>query len=286
MLQFQALPNVSNIPWLSNQDIANTIFLALIAIIGRFVIVRMIKGKGGVLSDTRRRWLSIVQNFTIIFLILGFTFIWSPQLSTFALSLTAFAVALVVATKEYLLCVVGAIYRATSHPFAVGDWIEIQSLRGEVLTEGILTTKLQEIGQGSSRFRYTGRILTIPNSALLTHTVFNENFRKYHLHHTFRVTVEPGVDPRPIMASILPMLAPESPEADIAAGQSWARIRDKTQTQFTNRDPKINVETTDAAKISFIVTLFCTPERATNVETQVTQHVLGEVVKLKQGAGA
>ena len=129
-----------DIPLLSNQSIANTIVLVIITILGRFLLIRMIKGKGGNLSDARRRWISVVQNFSILFAILGFVFIWSPQLSTFALSLTAFAVALVVATKEYILCLVGAIYWATSNPFSVGDWIEIQDLRGEVLTEGILTT--------------------------------------------------------------------------------------------------------------------------------------------------
>jgi len=271
-----------HIPWLSNEDIGNTLFLILIALIGRFLLVRMIKGRGGVLSDTRRRWISVVQNSTILFLVLGLIFIWSPQLSTFALSLTAFAVALVVATKEYILCVVGAIYRATSNPFAVGDWIEIQNLRGEVLTEGILTTKLQELGTGTSRFRFTGRILTIPNSVLLIQTVHNEHFRKHYLHHTFKVTVEPSIDPVNILKMVQPLLQSTNEDKVKKARQSWTRLRNKMEIELPSTDPRVSIETTDVGKISFIMTVFCTPQDAMDIEMMVTQKILSEVAKMKE----
>ena len=271
-----------HIPWLSNEDIGNTLFLILIALIGRFLMVRMIKGRGGVLSDTRRRWISVVQNSTILFLVLGLIFIWSPQLSTFALSLTAFAVALVVATKEYILCVVGAIYRATSNPFAVGDWIEIQNLRGEVLTEGILTTKLQELGTGTSRFRFTGRILTIPNSVLLIQTVHNEHFRKHYLHHTFKVTVEPSIDPVNILKMVQPLLQSTNEDKVKKARQSWTRLRNKMEIELPSTDPRVSIETTDVGKISFIMTVFCTPQDAMDIEMMVTQKILSEVAKMKE----
>lgn len=268
-----------DIPFLTNQSIANTIILLAITVLGRFLLIRMIKGKGGPLSDARRRWISIVQNFSILFAILGFIFIWSPQLSTFALSLTAFAVALVVATKEYILCLVGAIYRATSNPFSVGDWIEIQGLRGEVLTDGILTTKLQELGQGSSRFQFTGRVLTIPNSSLLTQTVFNEKFRKYALHHKFKVIVEPGIDASDIVDAIVPLLQNQDEKEDKIIEQNWKKSRRNVQTDFPSRDPVIAVETTDIGKISFIITVFCTPANAPRIESMITKKILCLVAK-------
>lgn len=112
---------VKALGWLSHPDVVNTVILLIIVFASRFIIIRMVGGKAGTVSDTRRRWISVVQNTSILLTVLGIIFIWSPQLSTFALSLTAFAVALVVTTKEYLLCVVGAIYWTTSNPFSVGD---------------------------------------------------------------------------------------------------------------------------------------------------------------------
>jgi len=271
-----------DLPWLSNQSIANTVILILITLIGRFLLIRMIKGTGETLSDARRRWISIIQNTTILFAALGLIFIWSPQLSTFALSLTAFVIALVVATKEYILCLVGAIYRATSNPFSLGDWIEIQGLRGEVLTEGILTTKLQELGSGSSRFQFTGRILTLPNSLLLTQTVFNEEFRKYALHHKFKVTVESGIDAAQIAETVLPLLQSRDEKSDKLAEKNWQKSRKSSQMTLPSRDPNIAIETNDAGKICFIMTVFCTPQDAAEIEALVTNKILSAVTKVPE----
>lgn len=271
-----------DLPWLSNQSIANTVILVLITLIGRFLLVRMIKGKGEILSDARRRWISIIQNTTILFTALGLIFIWSPQLSTFALSLTAFVIALVVATKEYILCLVGAIYRATSNPFSVGDWIEIQGLRGEVLTEGILTTKLQELGSGSSRFQFTGRILTLPNSLLLTQTVFNEEFRKYALHHKFKVTVESGIDAAQIAEIVLPLLQNRDKKNDNIAEKNWQKLLKSAQMSLPSRNPNVAIETTDVGKICFIMTVFCTPQDAAEIEAVVTKKILSLVTTVPE----
>jgi len=267
------------VAWLSNQSVVNTFILVLITLLGRFLLIRMIKGSGEILSDARRRWISIIQNSTFLFAALGLIFIWSPQLSTFALSLTAFVVALVVATKEYILCLVGALYRATSNPFSLGDWIEIQSFRGEVLTEGILTTKLQELGTGSSRFQFTGRILTLPNSLLLTQTVFNEEFRKYALHHRFKVTVESGVDATQIADIVLPLLENQDKSKDKLMEKNWLKSRKSVQASLPSREPNVAIETTDIGKISFIMTVFCAPQDAAQIEAAVTKKILSAVIK-------
>ena len=77
--------------WLQNESVVNTLTLVVILILARFVIVRAIKGQMATLSGARRRWLSVVQNTSFLLGVLGLIYIWSPELSTFALSLTAFA---------------------------------------------------------------------------------------------------------------------------------------------------------------------------------------------------
>ncbi len=274
--------DIRELEWLGHDALANTVILVLILLILRVIIIRTITANHEVLSDTRRRWVSIVQNASILLTGLGLIFIWSPQLSTFALSLTAFAVALVIATKEYLLCMIGAVYRATSRPFTVGDWIEIQGMRGEVITEGILTTKLQELGTGSFRFEYTGRLLTLPNSILLTQTVFNETFRKRYLHHRFTVTIDAGVDPTKILAGILPLISEKSAEADRVADRYWSMVRQRTQAELPSREPRVTLETNNLGKISFVVSVFCATADANDLEAVVTAHVLQAAAKLSK----
>lgn len=266
--------SVSDLSWLSNDSVTNTLILVAFVLLARLITVRIIKGKTPTLSENRRRWLSIVQNTSFLLGLLGLIYIWSPELSTFALSLTAFAVALVIATKEYLLCVVGALYRATSSAFTVGDWIEVQGLRGEVLTEGILSTRLQELGGKGSRFDYTGRILVLPNSLFLTQTVFNESYRKRYLHHTFKVTVEPGLDPDPILEQIRSRLKDLCPGTDKTAERYWSMVRQRLQTELPSREPRASVETSDLGKISFVVTIFCAIADASLIEAEITALIL------------
>ncbi|MGB3457438.1 MAG: mechanosensitive ion channel family protein [Litorimonas sp.] len=265
---------LSDIAWLDNTSVVNTLTLLVIAVVARFVLIRMIKGRTETLSQSRRRWISIVQNMTILLGLLGLVYIWSPQLSTFALSLTAFAVAMVIATKEYLLCLMGGLYRTTASPFTVGDWIEVQNRRGEVLTEGILSTRLQELGDGPSRFDYTGRILSIPNSALLTQTVTNESYRKRYLHHRFAVTTDPGVDPVPVLADIRSRLPALCDDADKKAERYWSMVRQRTQTEIPSREPSVAVETTELGKIRFVVTVFCATTDAARIEDDIASRVL------------
>jgi len=61
-------------------------------------------------------------NFTMVLLLL---FIWSTEIQNFALSIAAFAVAIVLATREFIQCVIGFFYLVTTRPFRVGDWIQV-----------------------------------------------------------------------------------------------------------------------------------------------------------------
>src|SRR5690606_25179459 len=98
-----------------------------------------------------------------------------------ALSITAFVVALVVATKEMILCLTGAIMRATTQPFKAGEWITIDGVTGEVIDLDAFAFRLQEVDMSGKTYQFTGRTITIPNSKLFTHNVENANFFKAYI---------------------------------------------------------------------------------------------------------
>jgi len=89
--------------------------------------------------------------------------------------LVAVAAALVLATKELILCWSGAALRVGGKVYSVGDRIQIAGHRGVVLDHDIFATKLLEIGPGQAAHLYTGRVTVFPNSLLLSNPLVKEN---------------------------------------------------------------------------------------------------------------
>ena len=76
-------------------DILKSFILLTIILIARLVLVRTISRSGALTVETKRRWVLIIRNWVAAVFIVGLIFIWAHELSTFAVSLVAIAVALV-----------------------------------------------------------------------------------------------------------------------------------------------------------------------------------------------
>ncbi len=128
----------------------------------------------------KRRWLSNSRNTAVLVCLFGLTFVWGPEIRTFALSLVAIAAAIAIATKEFILCLVAAGYRAATRAVKVGDWISIgpnprDLISGEIIDQTLLAIKLQEFRPGPASSVHAGRMVVVPNSMLLTGYLINES---------------------------------------------------------------------------------------------------------------
>lgn len=139
--------------------------------------------------ELRRRWLIQIRNAAYIIIASGLIAIWATEIRSVALSVAAIFVALVLATKELILCFTGGIFKVSSHSFSLGDRISIQGLRGEVIDQTLLSTKILEIGPGDHSHQATTRQITLPNSLFLSNPVINESFIEGYTLHTFTVPI-------------------------------------------------------------------------------------------------
>ncbi len=179
------------------QEFLTSIIFVGIIIGLRTLLVRMVRRNQEILSKEQRRWINRIKNAAIIVLFICLALIWAPQLQTFALSLTAFAVALVVATKEMILCITGSLFRVSTRPYKVGDWISIDGLTGEVMEINAFSTRLEEIDVSSKSYEFTGKSVIVPNSKLFTATVENQNFNKVFVFQDVTAVVQcSDVDPK------------------------------------------------------------------------------------------
>ena len=158
--------------------------------------------------EEKRRSLVLSRNLTLILTIFGLAVIWATQIQTLALSMFAVAAAIVVATKELIMCLSGSILRSVTKQYSVGDYIEVDGLRGRVVDINLLNTLMMQIGPNPLVGQLSGKTLSFPNSLLLNHSVRRDNILGDYVIHTVEIPVPIHLDSDEIVGRLKAVLEP------------------------------------------------------------------------------
>jgi small-conductance mechanosensitive channel len=262
-------------PMLTGNRALSSVILIIVMIALRQIAKRLIWRNAALSDEVRRAWLARTRNMLVGLAVAGLFFIWLPALHTFALSITAVALALVVATKELLLCISGTVLRAINRPFRIGDWVAIGDYHGEVSDETMFATTLEETAKDSPNCEFTGRTVTVPNSLFLTTAIKNHQFlKRWHFLETV-VIMEPDVD----MLAALPAIERDVEQLHARNAEAAERFVRQTQTdtRLDMRDitPDVAIKTTDIGNQRIEVTIFCPTNQASGLEREINRLVLG-----------
>lgn len=231
----------------------------------RLAVLRFVNEHTPETSLERRRWTAAARNTTLILIAIGLVIIWSSALTTFALSLAAFVVAIVIATKELLLCIAGAAVRTSIDTVDIGDWVSISGLEGEVTENALLTTTIMCVDLHGGTYEYTGRQVAIPNSLFLTtpvHLVPRNDF----VQHSFAITVAPLVDAHALIKKAKEFIDQESKSFTAEAAKAAKKINVNTVSDFPNPAPLVTLSTTEAGNQVIKVRWFCPLTEACRLE--------------------
>lgn len=166
--------------------ISSGILITAVTIL-RILTIRYIRKTATKNIDLKKRWIQHTRSLAFVVLIIGLVVVWASELQAFAISLVAVAAAVVLATKELILCALGGLLRAFNKPFRVGDRIEVGGIRGDVVEFNIFITIINEIGPGKLAHQYTGRRVILPNSQFLNNSIYNDTITKKYSIHSFVV---------------------------------------------------------------------------------------------------
>lgn len=190
-----------------------------------------------------------------------------------AISVAAFMVAIVLATREFLQCLLGFFYYLFTRPFRAGDWIEVNRVTtGEVYSIDWLKITLLEVASDSSE--YTGKTAYIPNNWLVTKQLKNLNFMRRYATHTFTLTVQPEHQPVLCLTQIQKRLNHHCEPFHDVAQRYKERIERHMETEFLTVEPQVMVKTNHLGMIELHFSLFCPTEKASQLENIIAQEVL------------
>lgn len=263
------------VSWFSaNQTIATIILVAGFLLL-RKLVEKILRGNADFVSDERRRLISYTRNALVLTLVIGLALIWAPALRTFALSVTAFLVAVVLATRELILCVTGGLWRTSSGTFSVGDWIRIGDVRGEVVDQSILSVTLQELESAARGHHFTGRTITLPNSLFLTTSVTNENFYKRFVYHSIEITLEKEDNPEQAAALMEDAMNRAIADSREVSRRYQALIVKRAGVSMPPVDTRTRLTTSPEGRVRIAVTAFVPTGEIEAVERSVMSQVLG-----------
>ncbi|MFN8005938.1 MAG: mechanosensitive ion channel [Terriglobia bacterium] len=264
----------------STTKLVSSLIVIATVVIVRTLLVRLVVRTEHQFPEARRRWIVNIRNASIFVLFVTLLGIWNEQLRTLVVSFIALAVAMVIATKELILCLSGAIVRAASKSYSIGDRIEIAGKRGDVVDQDLFTTTLQEIGPGTASHQYTGRAIVLPNSLLLTHPVINETYTHDYSMHVFTIPLQVGEDWHSAEKILLAAARAECEPFIEEARLHMKHLEKRHLMDSPTVEPRVTLQIPEAGKINLLLRIPVPSRRKGRLEQAILRRFLSEFPRL------
>ena len=256
------------------KKIIYSLIAIIILIITRIVSHKILISRNWKSAESRLKWLSFFKNINLFLIFVILLLIWGNQLKNFALSVMAILAALVLATRELLLCISGSIIRSVSHSFHIGDRIEIYGIRGNVIDQTIFSTTILEIGPGLESQQLTGREVVIPNSMFLLHPVINETFTDEYILHIFNIPLEKDTNWKEAERILIEISNNECKGYIKEAARSMKKIQRKLGIDAPSVEPRVHIRLDDVGIILLSVRIPVPTQEKNIVEQKIIRKFL------------
>ena len=266
-------------------ELFTSLVLVTAILIARRLLIRYIWRDTEVLAKDQRSWIIRIKNISAILLLIGLVLIWAPQLHTFALSIAAFAAAVVIATKEMILCLTGAVMRVSTQPFNATDWVSVDGTVGEVIDLDIFAFKIQEVDIKGRSYHFTGRTVTVPNSKIFSSNVENFNFFKAYVFEDVKITIpHVNIDPEDAATKLREITEKHFSQHRADAIAFNRKIRRRSGFGIGSAEPSYDLATTDTGNYIYSVKMFVPTVLAARLRGEITRDFIAYAYKVRLAA--
>ncbi|QBJ79835.1 mechanosensitive ion channel domain-containing protein [Aquitalea sp. USM4] len=252
-----------------SHEIVRSLMLVTVLVLIRLVVGHILSSNVNVPVEERRRWSVSTRNVLFISGLAGIGLIWAEELQTIAVSMLAFAAALILATKELILCVSGFVVRHASNSYSLGDHIEVGNIRGRVVDIGLLSTTVMEIGPQHNAHQMTGRALTFPNSLLLSQAVIRENYMGDYVMHIINVPVGYQIPPTRAQHLLLTAAEEHCQQHVAAAKVHMERMAERYLVDTPSVEPRIGMQAVDEKRYQLILRIAIPAKERQRIEQAI-----------------
>ncbi len=199
--------------------------------------------------------------------------LWAPDRSSVFTILTVIGAGLAISLREALLSVAGWLNILTRQSFKVGERIEINGIKGDVVDIRPLHTTLMEVGGWVDADQSTGRLSHFPNAWVFLHSIQNYTHGFRFVWNEMSMTLPPDANWKRAR-TIIGELADES--AGIVAQQAEQDIRrlaSEYLVHYSILTPFVYVKLTDSG-VKLTLRYLCEARKRRGTVHAFTEQIL------------
>jgi small-conductance mechanosensitive channel len=264
-----------NIEILENSYILNIFYTALTFLVLYFISGGLKKIVNSNVQDLRRRHRFRKNAFyscVFVFIIISIA-IWTTALSSITAILSFVGAGIALALHEVILCFAGWIVINLKKPFEVGERIEGDTIRGDVIDINVFHTVMIEVGNWVQADQSTGRIVTIPNSFIFRRPIYNYTKEFAFIWHEIPIMVTFESDYEKARELILNVAMSNAEEVQATMDMMIKKMSDHYMVQYKKLTPVVYTRIVDSG-VLLTLRYLTSPQKRRNSEDIISRKIL------------
>jgi small-conductance mechanosensitive channel len=200
-----------------------------------------------------RKFVIFCGYFTVL---LFLALLFEDRLGRLGFAMGIIGAGLAVALQDVIASIAGAFSIGFSSLYTVGDRVQIGDTRGDVIDIGLLRTTLIETGNWVNVDLYNGRIVRIPNSAVIKGSVFNYSQGFRFIWDEIKVVLSTSSDAHVAKETFLRVAREAVGDYLVQAEASWSVISENYRSASPPLEPTVSLIVNAGAfefSISYVV---------------------------------
>lgn len=267
--------------WGVVHSVQHKIIYSLIAIVVVIILrklsVRLLLQRKEDVKDRYYYTNAIRYTFSVI-LIITLVTIWFSEFRSIATILGLVGAALTIALKDPIVNLAGWLFILSRQPFKIGDRVEMDGQRGDVIDIRLFQFTLNEIGNWVDADQSTGRIIHIPNGTVFTKSQANYSQGFSHIWHEINLTVTFESDWRLVKKILTEILEKHTAHLTESARKSLIEVSKKYMILYGKLTPIVYTTVKDSG-----VCMYCRylvdPKKRRTSENLIWEDILLEFAK-------
>jgi len=208
----------------------------------------------------------------IIFMLVSLG-IWTTTMPSLTTMVSFVGAGIALALHEVILSIAGWVLINIKKPYEVGERIEADGIRGDIIDIGVFHTMMIEVGQWVDADQSTGRIVSIPNSSVFRKPIYNYTKEFAFIWHEIPilVTFESNFDKaRELIVNIA---MENAEEVQATMDMMIKKMSDRYMVHYKKLTPVVYTRIVDSG-VLLTLRYLTAPQKRRNSEDVISRKVL------------